>query len=97
MDIEITNKKENQLLNRIEVEFTIEHPEEKTPTRDSVRAKLSDMLNAPKDTVIVDKMRSKFGRMTTVGYAKVYKDGDTAKSVERKHMLVRNKITKKEA
>ena len=96
MEIEITSKKENTLLERVEVEFTIAHPEEKTPTRDSVRAKLSDMLKAPKDAVVVDHLKSKFGQMVTVGYAKVYKDGDTAKKIEREHILIRNKLVKKE-
>ena len=96
MDIEILNKKENPLLDRTEVEFKIDHPEEKTPSRDAVRAKLIDMLKAPKDAIVVDHMNSKFGQMVTVGYAKVYKDGDTAKKIEREHVLVRNKLVKKE-
>ncbi len=96
MEIEIISKKENPLLERTEIHFEVEHPGEKTPTRDAVRAQLSEMLKAPKDAVILNELKSEFGRVVSKGYAKVYKDGDSAKKIERKHILVRNKLAKKE-
>ena len=44
MDIEISEKKQNPLLNRWEVRFTVHHTGEKTPTRDAIREKLAGQL-----------------------------------------------------
>ena len=95
MEIEIVAKKENELLDRVEVKFKALHPKEGTPQRDAVREKLSSMLKAPKERVIVDAMDSEFGKMETVGYAKVYKTKDAAMKYEREHVLVRNKLKEK--
>lgn len=92
MEIEIVSKEENQLLDRTEIKFKAVHPKEGTPQRETVRDKLSALLNAPKERVIVDGMNSEFGMMETVGYAKVYKTKEAAMKFERMHVLVRNKL-----
>ena len=92
MEIEIVSKKENELLDRTEVTFKALHPKEGTPQREVVREKLASMLKATKDRVIVDAMDSEFGKMETVGYAKVYKTKEAAMKFEREHVLVRNKL-----
>lgn len=95
MEIEIVEKKENELLERVEVTFKASHEKEGTPQREAIREKLSSMLKAPKESVIVDTMTSEFGRMETVGYAKVYKSKDAAMKYEREHILIRNKLKEK--
>jgi small subunit ribosomal protein S24e len=95
MEIEIVSKKENQLLERTEVEFKAVHGKEGTPQRDAVREKLSAMMKAPKERVIVDAMNSEFGKTETLGYAKVYKTKEAAMKYEREHVLVRNKLKEK--
>lgn len=100
MEIEIVSKEENQLLDRTEVTFKATHAKEGTPQREAVREKLASLLKAQKERVIVDAMDSEFGRMETVGYAKVYKTKEAAMKYEREHVLVRNKLkeaVKKEA
>ena len=92
MEIEIVSKKENELLDRTEVTFKAVHPKEGTPQREVVREKLASMLKASKDRAIVDAMDSEFGKMETVGYAKVYKTKEAAMKFEREHVLVRNKL-----
>jgi len=95
MEIEIVSKKENQLLERTEVEFKAVHVKEGTPQREVVREKLSAIMKAPKERVIVDAMDSEFGKTETVGYAKVYKTKEAAMKYEREHVLVRNKLKEK--
>lgn len=95
MEIEIVSKKENELLDRTEVKFKASHPKEGTPQREAVREKLATMLKASKERVMVDSMKSEFGRMETVGYAKVYKTKEAAMKYEREHVLVRNKLKEK--
>lgn len=95
MEIEIVSKKENELLDRTEVNFRAMHPMEGTPQREAVREKLATMMKATKDRVIVDSMDSEFGKMETVGYAKVYKTKEAAMKFEREYVLVRNKLKEK--
>jgi small subunit ribosomal protein S24e len=95
MEIEIVSKKENELLDRTEVNFKAMHPKEGTPQREAVREKLATMMKATKDRVIVDSMDSEFGKMETVGYAKVYKTKEAAMKFEREYVLIRNKLKEK--
>jgi small subunit ribosomal protein S24e len=97
MEVEIVSKDENQLLDRMEVTFKAVHAKEGTPQRDAIRDKLASLLKVGKDRVVVDSMRSEFGKMETVGYAKVYKSKEAAMRFEREHILVRNKLKEKAA
>ena len=92
MEIELLEKKEQPLLARIDVSFRIKHPNESTPKRSDVREELAGQLNVKKGNVIIDNMKADFGKSETMGYAKIYKSEKEAKSLERKHILVRNKL-----
>ena len=92
MEIEIDSKKNNQLLNRTEIRFTIKHPGEKTPNREIIRTELAEKLNAKKEEVIVNEIHATFGKQEVTGYAKVYTSPDKSKGLERNHILVRNKL-----
>lgn len=96
MQLEVIQRKENPLLKRTEVRFKAIHKAEATPTRDVLRAFLAKELHATKDIVVIDSQASTFGRYETVGYAKVYKTKEEALAVERKHILVRNKLIEPE-
>jgi small subunit ribosomal protein S24e len=97
MDIVVVSKRDNVLLGRTEVRFRIVHSKEKTPDRDSVREKLAAIMNEKKETVIIDSMRSQFGKPESLGYAKIYKTKDKAMRVERDRTLVRNKLKERKA
>ncbi len=90
MELEIVGKRENPLLKRTEVQFRVAHPNEQTPKRGDLRQQLALALHATRDIVIVDSLKSEFGRSASHGYAKVYKSKEDALKVERKHILVRN-------
>ncbi len=92
MEINIDSKRNNPLLNRTEVHFTIIHEEEKTPNRDLVRTELADKLNSKKENIIVNYLNPGFGMSKTTGYAKVYSSKDKIKDQERKFILKRNKL-----
>lgn len=96
METEVLSRRENPLLERIEIEFRTRHVSEPTPTRDALREEIAKIAKAKKDLVIIDRMDSDFGRPETTGYAKVYKSKDKILSVERKHILVRNGLLKPE-
>lgn len=96
MDIEILAKRDNPLLHRIEIQFAIEHARALTPTRESIRDSLASLLKAPKERVVVDVVRTEFGKPRSTGYAKVYASVEEAKRVERTHILVRNRLAEAE-
>ncbi|UCF07416.1 MAG: 30S ribosomal protein S24e [Thermoplasmata archaeon] len=92
MEIEIISKKENPLLERMEVNFKVTHPAEVTPNRKDVRDGIAEELKVPKDRIVIDRMNSEFGKPETVGYAKVYKKKKDAQEVETKAVLKRNNL-----
>ncbi len=96
MELQVLTRKDNPHLKRVEVTFKAIHKAEPTPTRDALRAFLARELKATKDIVVIDSQASTFGRYETHGYAKVYKSKEEALSVERKHILVRNKLIEPE-
>jgi small subunit ribosomal protein S24e len=89
MELEITDKTENKLINRIEVHFKVTHDKAKTPTRKEIKGTLADNLGAKKECVIVDMMRSEYGSPVTKGYAKVYKTQEDLKKYEKVHLIHR--------
>ncbi len=90
MQIEIKTQRENPTLARQEVEFVLHHPGEPTPKRSQVQELVASKAGGQASNVIVDSMKSEFGRGTTKGYAKVYETKEAALEVEPEHLLVRN-------
>lgn len=52
-------------------------------------------MKAPKDRVIIERMRARYGTATTRGEAMVYESVDAAKAIVREHILVRNGLKEK--
>ncbi len=97
----MTQRRENALLERTEVHFTIAHPAEGTPARSEIRKTLAAVLNAKDGVVVLDWARSEFGKTGTRGYAKVYRSKERALALETSPILIRNGLkqaaAKKEA
>ncbi len=96
MKMEITQQKENPLLKRTEVYFTINHAGEATPSKGAVVDALVDKLKASKDAVVLDTVESVFGTGKSNGYVKVYESKDAALKYESEYLLKRNGISKPE-
>jgi len=92
MIIEIVDKKENPLLGRIELHFRASHDGTSTPKREEIRQAIAQEEDVKKDNVVIDNMDPEFGRAVTQGYAKIYKDLEKARSIEREHILKRNNL-----
>lgn len=92
MDIEISDKKQNPLLNRVEVRFIVHHTNEKTPTRDAIREKIAAQLGSKKGHIVVDSMNSVYGKAATKGYVRVYDTPESLAKNEPHYILKRNKL-----
>lgn len=71
--MEILERKENELLDRIEIDFRWRHEGKPTPSRNE----LLDMITtlepkAKRDCIIVKDVNTRFGQPTTTGVAHVY-------------------------
>ena len=97
MDIKITSVKENPLLKRREVRFSIEHgPKGKTPGRIEVRKALAAEVKIGAELVFVQEMETRTGTTTTLGLATLYESVEQAKRVEPKYIIQRNNPKPKE-
>jgi len=83
---QIDSKKNNPLLNRTEVYFTVKHLGEKTPNREIVRNELAEKLSSKKENIVVNFIKPGFGTNETTGYAKIYSE------IEETYILARNKL-----
>jgi small subunit ribosomal protein S24e len=97
VEIKILEDRPNPLLKRHEYRFEVAHATAATPTRDAVRGELSKLVRAPKDRVIIERMRARYGTATSRGEALVYDTAEAAKAITRSHILVRNGLKEKEA
>ncbi|MCL2141276.1 MAG: 30S ribosomal protein S24e [Methanimicrococcus sp.] len=91
MEIKIIKDLQNKLLNRSELDFTVEY-EGPTPSRADVRKKLAALLNKDLELVLIQKMEAEYGVQLVKGYAKIYESEDRMKQVENEHILLRNKM-----
>ena len=91
MEISITSDKQNELLSRREIEFTITY-NGATPTRKLVQAKLAATMNAGRDQVVLDSMKSRFGISILKGSARVYQNKDDLVKLERAYLMTRGGV-----
>jgi small subunit ribosomal protein S24e len=97
MEIKILEERPNPLMHRHEYRFEIAHATSATPSRDEVRGELSKIVKAPKDRVIIERMRARYGTAVTRGDALVYESAEAAKATSRAHILVRNGLKERVA
>jgi ribosomal protein S24E len=91
MQIKIESTKDNPLLKRTEVGFTIvQGPKEKTPERLEVKKAVAVEMKIGDEVVFVKRMRTKTGTNITQGVANVYQSVAQAKLVEPEYIRKRN-------
>ena len=89
MQIEVIKEENNTLLNRKELQIKIEHPAA-TPARIEVKHKVAADLKVEPERVIIDNMKTAFGKKETTAYVKIYESAEVAQQIERGHILRRN-------
>ena len=91
MQIKIDSSKNNPILKRKEVDFTIiQGPKEKTPPRLEVKKALAAEMKIGDEVVFIKRMHSKTGTNITQGVANVYQTVEQAKVVEPEYIRKRN-------
>ncbi|MEA3142694.1 MAG: small subunit ribosomal protein S24e [Thermoplasmata archaeon] len=92
MELNIVSNKENALMGRKEIVFTLRHEGETTPSRVQVRQLLASEVGSKTENVVIDSMESEYGRGWSSGTARAYKSADEARKTERVHLLKRNSL-----
>lgn len=91
MDIKIVSTKDNPLLKRKEVGFTImQGPKEKTAQRLDVKRAVASEMKVADNVVFIKRMHTKTGTQITNGIANVYQTTEQAKLVEPEYIRKRN-------
>ncbi|HTY74849.1 MAG TPA: 30S ribosomal protein S24e [Candidatus Nanoarchaeia archaeon] len=90
MELKIISKKENPVLKRTEVQFTVEHTQAKTPGRLDIKRSVASQLQVNDKLVFIKKMSTKTGTSMTVGEANAYQSEAQAKIIEPSYIIKRN-------
>ncbi|HMK45221.1 MAG TPA: 30S ribosomal protein S24e [Methanocella sp.] len=93
MEIKVLEERNNPLLQRREVKFSVSH-NLGTPSRQEIKDKIAAYLNSKPELVIVERMRTQFGKRETRGYAKIYETPERLNRVETEHIVQRNEKKK---
>ena len=93
--MEITEKNDNPLLHRQEIQIVIRHENKGTPMRKEVIQNLSEQLKAKKDLIVIDHLKNKYGKTETQGYAKIYANIEALNRIETKPSIARQKPSEK--
>jgi small subunit ribosomal protein S24e len=90
MDVKITAKKENPLMKRKEVQFTVEHIQGKTPARLDMKRLVAGALGVNEKFVVIKRMKTMTGTSIAVGFANAYESEAQVKLMEPEYILKRN-------
>ena len=93
--MKILNKKNSDLLSRIEIEAEIEHTQKPTPSEASISDLLSKELKMSKENIIIKHIISEFGGGKSKISAYAYKDKDSLNKIEKKAKKQRKKELEK--
>jgi small subunit ribosomal protein S24e len=88
MDFELTHDEKNELLSRREISFTLTF-EGATPSRKSIQEKLAALLNKNENLMVLDSLKTSFGKMEVTGVARVYDSEETLQKTEHEYLLKR--------
>ena len=100
--MEQVSRKENKLLNRVEIAFKWKHDGKSTPSRKEVMDLVVTLEPGSKsDLVVVKDCKTRFGQPLTTGMAYIYGDEDSMKVepdyIFKRHESLRKASTKAEA
>ena len=89
-EMEITDRIENPLLNRVELSFKWNHHGAPTPSRNEMLSQLASIEpGANRDLIVIKDVVTRFGVATTTGVGLVY-ESEEAMSVEPDYIIKRH-------
>ena len=88
--VEVLEEKKNDLVNRAELQFRIDHFGKGTPNRLEVKKKIAAMKNTNERLTIIRNMKTHYGSAYTTGRVNIYENPKDLQLYEPFHIQVRN-------
>jgi small subunit ribosomal protein S24e len=89
MEFEVLQDNNNALLERRELSIKISTPI--TPSRAALKEQIAAKYNADLDAVVIEKIKTEFGKQEIIAEARIYSDGRKAAEIENAYVLQRDK------
>ncbi|MCS7130416.1 MAG: 30S ribosomal protein S24e [Archaeoglobaceae archaeon] len=89
MEIRVEAERYNPLLKRKEMHLRVSF-NGKTPSRMEIREKIAGLMNSELSRVILDHIKTEFGKREARVYVKIYDSPEALKAIEEKHIIERN-------
>jgi len=89
MEVYVDKERYNPLLKRKEVHVKVKY-NGATPSRSVLREKIAGLFNAELDRIVIDYIKTEFGKTEAKCYAKIYDTPGDMLEVEEDHILRRN-------
>ncbi len=96
-NFKVDSERDNKLLFRKEIKYTIDFKTGKTVSREGIKNLFADYYKADKELIIVDNNKQETGKNQLKGYVKIYDNKDHAMLYEPDYELIRNKLKEKES
>lgn len=96
MDFEFTGEDRNALLNRSELSFILTF-EGATPSRAHILGKLCALKNLDENLVVLDSLKSGFGKEEISSTVRIYDDEESKLRIEPAYLLKRGKKAETES
>ena len=89
--MKIENRIDNEILERVELHFSVEHPKEPTPSLQQLIEMVNKMEpGSVKSQTFIMEVTSRFGRSSTTGVAHVYSNSEAAEATVPSHVKDRH-------
>ncbi len=96
MEIKLTKREENPLMEREEIEFKVEHENSPTPSRVEILEELTSELDVSEDLILIEKIATLHGQQTASGIARIYESEERLKELEPNFLSERTEKSKDE-
>ncbi|WP_337860893.1 30S ribosomal protein S24e [Ferroplasma sp.] len=96
-NFKVDSERDNKLLFRKEINYTIDFKSGKTLSRNTIKKMLMDYYKAKEDVIIVDRNIQETGKDSLKGYVKIYDTKEHAMLYEPDYELIRNGLKEKES
>ena len=88
MEIQIIKDKTNPLLQRREISVAVKN--KTTATRIELKNKLAALLNSKPELIVVEHLRTIYGKQEMVGTVSLYQTEERLKQIAHQHLLTRD-------
>lgn len=87
--IKVLEKKQNPLLDRMELSLSVYHPTLGTPNKKEISRILSEQMNTSIENIVIRNCYTRFGTHISTAQAKIYNKKSSLEKIEHKFILAR--------